>query len=67
MAILFNLVKNGACVYEGGINYHSKQRDISLAGMKLYQHELDIEPLKGHCIEFKYYADGIHSGLTPPG
>ena len=22
--------------------------------------------LKGHCIEFKYYADGIHSGLTPP-
>ena len=25
------------------------------------------ECLKGHCIEFKYYADGIHSGLTPPG
>ena len=23
--------------------------------------------LKGHCIEFKYYADGIHVGLTPPG
>ena len=23
--------------------------------------------LKGHCIEFKYYAGGIHSGLTPPG
>ena len=23
--------------------------------------------LKGHCIEFKDYADGIHSGLTPPG
>ena len=23
--------------------------------------------LKGHCIEFKYYADGIHSGLTPQG
>ena len=23
--------------------------------------------LKGHCIEFKYYADGIHSGLIPPG
>ena len=20
--------------------------------------------LQGHCIEFKYYADGIHSGLT---
>ena len=26
-----------------------------------------IHKLKGHCIEFKYYADGIHSGLTPPG
>ena len=25
------------------------------------------EHLKGHCVEFKYYADGIHSGLTPPG
>ena len=23
--------------------------------------------LKWHCIEFKYYPDGIHSGLTPPG
>ena len=23
--------------------------------------------LRGHCIEFKYYAGGIHSGLTPPG
>ena len=23
--------------------------------------------LKGHCIEFKYYADGIYCGLTPPG
>ena len=22
--------------------------------------------LKRHCIEFKYYADGIHSGLTSP-
>ena len=26
-----------------------------------------LATLKGHCIEFKYYADGIHSGLTPPG
>ena len=25
-----------------------------------------MSDLKGHCIEFKYYADGIHSGLTPP-
>ena len=23
--------------------------------------------LKGHCIELKYYADGINAGLTPPG
>ena len=23
--------------------------------------------LKGHCIEFKYYADGIHSGISPQG
>ena len=28
---------------------------------------ITIYHLKGHCIEFKYYADGIHSGLTPPG
>ena len=27
----------------------------------------EFHALKGHCIEFKYYADGIHSGLTPPG
>ena len=27
---------------------------------------LALHKLKGHCIEFKYYADGIHSGLTPP-
>ena len=27
----------------------------------------DTGALKGQCIEFKYYADGIHSGLTPPG
>ena len=26
---------------------------------------LDLLDLRG-CIEFKYYADGIHSGLTPP-
>ena len=29
--------------------------------------EMDSKKLKGHCIEFKYYADAIHSGLTPPG
>ena len=26
-----------------------------------------MERLKRHCIEFKYYADGKQSGLTPPG
>ena len=26
----------------------------------------DMFDMKGHCIEFKYYADGIHSGLTLP-
>ena len=29
--------------------------------------EEGLHCLKGHCIEFKYFADGIHSGLTPPG
>ena len=23
--------------------------------------------LKRGCVEFKYYADAVHSGLTPPG
>ena len=26
-----------------------------------------VSASKGHCIEFKYYADGIYYGLTPPG
>ena len=34
---------------------------------KNYQMKIGEWVLKGHCIEFKYYADGIHSGLTPPG
>ena len=28
--------------------------------------QIEKDCLKGHCIEFKYYADGTHSGLTPP-
>ena len=42
----------------------SDSRDTSDAcpGKRDMFHEL-----KGHCIEFKYYADGIHSVLTPPG
>ena len=38
--------------------------------MVLLVHDLDnallVAQLKGHCIEFKYYSDGIHSGLIPP-
>ena len=30
-------------------------------------YDATIFVLNGHCIEFKYYADGIHSGLTSPG
>ena len=39
-------------------------RDIFITG--LTQCGLS-RSLKGNCIEFKYYADGIHSGLTSPG
>ena len=35
--------------------------------MQCTQNKIIKFMLKGHCIEFKYYADGIHSGLTPPG
>ena len=40
---------------------------LNLTFMNLYCRTGILIPLKGHCIEFKYYADGIHSGLTPPG
>ena len=30
-------------------------------------HAMDKEVLKRGYIEFKYYVDAIHSGLTPPG
>ena len=30
-----------------------------------YKQNVSTGLLKGHCIEFKYYADGIHSGITP--
>ena len=39
---------------------------LGLTNSKWSSTELHVS-LKGHCIEFKYYADGIHSGLTPPG
>ena len=29
--------------------------------------QMGLPELKIGCIEFKYYADAIHSGLTPPG
>ena len=43
--------------------------NLRLSKTKLLSPEmrrLTRSDLKGHCIEFKYYADGIHSGLTPP-
>ena len=39
------------------------RQDGSLCPLFFY---LYMDRLKGHCIEFKHYADGIHSGLTPP-
>ena len=33
----------------------------------MFVEKSEFMDLKGHCIEFKYYADGIHTGLTPPG
>ena len=39
---------------------------ISLSGTPAFDRiSKSMSCLKGHCIEFKYYADGIHSGLTP--
>ena len=55
-------------------NAHSVTKtEISVFGRQALDAERRRSPsladkvLKGHCIEFKYYADGIHSGLTPPG
>ena len=45
-------------------NSNSSQLTTSLPQLEQQQKD----GLKGHCVEFKYYADGIHSGLTyPPG
>ena len=38
-----------------------------ISGLSITTKMPNLHPLKGHCIEFKYYADGIHSGLTQPG
>ena len=40
--------------------------DIEIARVSRADRRRMVE-LKEHCIEFKYYADDIHSGLTPPG
>ena len=46
-----------------------QHRFVSKDGGQNVMHEKDDKRagLKRGCIEFKYSADGIHSGLTPPG
>ena len=44
-----------------------REGDNIKQGGKTHVQDMESVGLKGHCIEFKYYADGIHSGLTPPG
>ena len=44
-------------------NTYDIQKELSFIPTAIFH----LTCLKGHCIEFKYYADGIHSGLTPPG
>ena len=40
---------------------------VGLATNGVFGSHIRSFDLQGHCIEFIYYADGIHSGLTPPG
>ena len=47
--------------------YINKKLPAFLQSIPLKQNKSFHEHLKGHCIEFKYYADGIHSGLILPG
>ena len=43
-----------------------KTLSMCVKGSKMWNALSQDIKLKGHCIEFKYYADGIHFGLTPP-
>ena len=56
------------CVEQGNGSDKALCQDLSLlftsALSKLFVHLIS---LKKGCIEFIYYADAIHSGLTPPG
>ena len=45
----------------------NRKSNITVQCSRVKQLESQTLMLKGHCIEIKYYADGIHSGLTPPG
>ena len=55
-----------------GTSWHVAHLRTSTSMSRLIQYQNTHERarrriLKRGCIEFKYYADGIHSGLTPPG
>ena len=45
-----------------GLLVITPERHQSALLLQLHEDHLNV-----HGIEFKYYADGIHSGLTPPG
>ena len=50
-------------------NFINMLPDVGISRRKVYsvvQYLLQWDLLKRGCIEFKYNADGIHSGLTRP-
>ena len=47
------------------IRFASKESE-GATSKQVFHNEYGYQ-LKMGCIESKYYADGIHSGLTPPG
>ena len=54
-----NTVRQNLCTFvSGGLIKYGKAKCVTLSG------QIDLK--RGY-IEFKYYADAIHSGLTPPG
>ena len=62
------------CIYTNADSLIYKRTELEARVAKLHPMIIavtEVKPknarLKGHCIEFKYYADGIHAGLTPPG
>ena len=57
------IINDLPCNKSPGLDGHTSEH-LKYASSQL---SVLLSILKGHCIEFKYYADGIHSGLTPPG